>query len=87
MANTGVGVCGMSDKNLEVWDKSYHSQSTNEFSQEVVLVELRGTLVLVKHGEAKLLDLFKVVVHLKLHPKHWVEIVHCSFSASQLKSR
>lgn len=50
-----------------------------------MLVELRGTLVLVEHGKAKLLYLLKVVVHLKLHPEHRVQIVHGCFSASQLE--
>lgn len=65
----------------------YHSQCTNEFSQEVMLVELRGTLVFIEHGKAKLLDLLKVVVHLKLHSKHWVQVVHSCFSAAELQPK
>lgn len=63
----------------------YHSQCANKCSQEVVLVELCGTLVFIEHGKAKFLDFFKVVVHLELHPKHWIQVVHSCFSASQLK--
>lgn len=62
----------------------YHSERADEFSQEVVLVELRGALVLIKHGETKLLDLLEVIIHLKLHPEHRVQVVHGCFSASQL---
>lgn len=65
----------------------YHSQGADELSQEVVLVELRGTLVFIKHGEAKLLYLLEVVVHLELHPKHRVQVVHSCFSAAQLQHR
>lgn len=65
----------------------YHSQRTNEFSQEVVFVELCGTLVFIKHGKAKFLDLLKVVVHLKLHSKHWIQVVYSSFSATQLNNK
>lgn len=50
-----------------------------------MFIELRGTLVFIEHGKAKLLDLLKVVVHLKLNSKHWVQIVHSRFSAAKLK--
>lgn len=63
----------------------YHSQCANKCSQEVVLVELCGTLVFIEHGKAKFLDFFKVVVHLELHSKHRIQVVHSCFSASQLK--
>lgn len=63
----------------------YHSKCTYELSEEVMLIKLCGTLVFIKHGEAKLLDLFKVIVHMKLHAKHWVQVVHCGFSAPQLR--
>ena len=66
---------------------SYHSQCTNEFSQEVMFIELCGTLVLIEQGKAKLLDLLKVVVHLKLHPEHWVQVVHSCLSAAELKDK
>lgn len=49
-----------------------------------MFVELRGTLVFIEHGKAKLLDLLKVVVHLKLDSKHWVQVVHSCFSAAKL---
>ena len=52
-----------------------------------MFVELCGTLVFIKHGKAKLLDLLKVVVHLKLHSKHWIQVVHSCFSAAQLNNR
>lgn len=52
-----------------------------------MFVELRGALVFIKHGEAKLLDLLKVVVHLKLHSKHWIQVVHSCFSAAELKDK
>ena len=52
-----------------------------------MFVELRGTLVFIKHGKAELLDLLKVVVHLELHSKHWVQVVHCCFSAAKLKDK
>lgn len=52
-----------------------------------MFVELCGTLVLIEHGKAKLLDLFEVVVHLKLHSKHRVQVVHSCFSTSQLKDK
>lgn len=50
-----------------------------------MFVELRGTLVFIEHGKAKLLDLLKVVVHLKFNSKHWVQIVDSCFSAAKLK--
>lgn len=52
-----------------------------------MFVELRGTLVFIEYGEAKLLDLLKVVVHMELHPKHWVQVVHSCFSAAELKDK
>lgn len=52
-----------------------------------MFVELRSTLVFIEHGKAKLLDLLEVVVHLKLHSKHWVQVVHSCFSAAKLKGR
>lgn len=52
-----------------------------------MLVELCGTLVFIEHGKAKLLDLLKVVVHLKLNSKHRVQIVHSCFSAAKLKDK
>lgn len=63
----------------------YHPQCTNELSQEIVLVKLRGTLVFIEHGKTKLLDLFEVVVHLKLHSEHGVQVVHGCFGAAELK--
>lgn len=52
-----------------------------------MFIELCGTLVFIEHGKAKLLDLLKVVVHLKLHAKHWVQIVHSCFSPAKLKDK
>ena len=52
-----------------------------------MFVELCGTLVLIENGKAKLLDLLKVVVHLKLHSKHGVQVVHSCFSAAELKDK
>lgn len=49
--------------------------------------ELRGALVFVEHGEAELLDLLEVVVHLKLHSEHGIQVVHSGFGASQLNDR
>lgn len=52
-----------------------------------MFVELCGTLVFIEHGKAKLLDLLEMVVHVKLYPKHWVQVVHCCFSATELKDK
>ena len=40
-----------------------------------MLIELRGALVLVEHGQAQLLHLLEVVVHPELHPEHRVQVV------------
>lgn len=50
-----------------------------------MLVQLRCALVLIEHGEPELLDLLKVVVHLELLSKHWVQVVDGRFSATQLR--
>ena len=52
-----------------------------------MLVQLGGALVLVEQGEAKLLDLLEVVVHLELHPEHRVQVVHGGFSAAELNNK
>ena len=40
-----------------------------------MLIELRGALVLVEHGQAQLLHLLEVVVHPELHPEDRVQVV------------
>ena len=52
-----------------------------------MFVELRGTLVFIEHSKAKLLDLLKVVVHLKFHSKHWIQVVHSCLSAAKLRDK
>lgn len=50
-----------------------------------MLIQLAAALVLIKQGKLELLDLLKMVVHLKLHPKHWIQVIHCSLCSTNLK--
>lgn len=65
----------------------YHSKGTDELSQKVVLIQLAAALVLIKHGKLQLLDLLKMVVHLELHSKHGVQIVHRCLCSAQLQPK
>jgi len=52
-----------------------------------MFVELCGALVLIKQGKPKLLNLLEVIVHMKLHSKHWVQVVYGCFGASKLEDK
>lgn len=62
----------------------YHTQRAGELAQKVVFVKLRAALVLVKHGKLELLDLLEVIVHLKFHAKHWIQVIYGGLRSSQL---
>ena len=50
-----------------------------------MLIQLAAALVLIKQGKLELLNLLKMVVHLKFHPKHWIQVIYRSLCSTNLK--
>lgn len=65
--------------------ETHRAQCARELAKEVMLIQLRARLVLVKQGKLELLHFFKVVVNNKLLGEGWVEIVHSCLCPVELQ--
>lgn len=62
------------------WEpRAYRAKAAGKLAQEVVLLQLRTGLVLIKQGELELLYLLKVVLQHELLGEGWVEVVDSCF--------